>query len=191
MNAFMNVPLRVASATSTLMIGVTASAGALVYLFAGDVSLTLVAPVALAVLVGSVLAVHLGSNWPRQRLAVFVRRGARARLDPPPPESRGSGGMTATPDGALSVEVRHTLQAGIVLAALLLVIGIGLTIFHGGTNILAPPYRYPLSSLPGDWRAVPGARSSSWGSSSSCSLRSSGSSSRCCTLPGSGTFPLP
>ncbi|HEV2165405.1 MAG TPA: sulfite exporter TauE/SafE family protein [Thermoplasmata archaeon] len=68
MNAFMNVPLRVASATSTLMIGVTASAGALVYLFAGDVALTLVAPVAIAVLLGSFLSVHFGSTWPRQRL---------------------------------------------------------------------------------------------------------------------------
>ncbi|MCI4358401.1 MAG: sulfite exporter TauE/SafE family protein [Thermoplasmata archaeon] len=73
MNAFMNVPLRVASATSTLMIGVTASAGALVYLFAGDVALTLVAPVAVAVLLGSYLSTHWGSTWTRQRLRfVFV-----------------------------------------------------------------------------------------------------------------------
>jgi uncharacterized membrane protein YfcA len=68
MNAFMNVPLRVAAATSTMMIGVTASAGALVYLFAGDVALTLVAPVALSVLLGSYLATHVGAAWPRQRL---------------------------------------------------------------------------------------------------------------------------
>jgi uncharacterized protein len=68
MNAFMNVPFRVASATSTMMIGVTASAGALVYLFAGDVALTLVAPVALAVLSGSYLSTHLASTWPRMRL---------------------------------------------------------------------------------------------------------------------------
>ena len=54
MNAFMNVPLRAASATSTFMIGVTAAAGALVYLFAGDVALTIVAPVVLGVFVGTV-----------------------------------------------------------------------------------------------------------------------------------------
>ncbi len=68
MNAFMNVPFRVASATSTMMIGVTASAGALVYLFAGDVALTLVAPVALAVLSGSYLSTRLASSWDRRRL---------------------------------------------------------------------------------------------------------------------------
>ncbi len=68
MNAFMNVPLRVASATSTLMIGVTASAGALVYLFSGDVALGVVAPVSLATLLGSFTATHTGRQWPRERL---------------------------------------------------------------------------------------------------------------------------
>jgi hypothetical protein len=61
MNAFMNIPFRVASATSTFMIGVTACAGALVYLFAGDVSLTLAAPVALSVMGGSFAGTQLGS----------------------------------------------------------------------------------------------------------------------------------
>jgi uncharacterized protein len=68
MNAFMNVPFRIASATSTLMIGVTASAGALIYFFAGDVALLLVAPVALAVFAGSYASTHLGRTWPRERL---------------------------------------------------------------------------------------------------------------------------
>lgn len=56
MNAVMNLPLRAASATSTFMIGVTASAGALVYLFAGDVYLAVAAPVSLGTLGGSLLA---------------------------------------------------------------------------------------------------------------------------------------
>jgi uncharacterized membrane protein YfcA len=55
MHAFMNVPIRVASTTSSFMIGVTATAGAIVYFFAGDLSLTLVGPVAIGVGVGSYL----------------------------------------------------------------------------------------------------------------------------------------
>ena len=50
------------------MIGVTASAGALIYLFAGAVALSLVAPVAVAVLLGSYASTRLGSSWPRMRL---------------------------------------------------------------------------------------------------------------------------
>lgn len=58
MNAFMNVPFRIASATSTFMIGVTASAGAIVYLFLGQIALPLVAPVTLSVVAGSLVATH-------------------------------------------------------------------------------------------------------------------------------------
>lgn len=68
MNSFMNVPLRIAGATSTMMIGVTASAGAIVYLFSGDVALALVAPVVLSVVSGSYVATHLAVGWPTIRL---------------------------------------------------------------------------------------------------------------------------
>ncbi|MGC2035124.1 MAG: sulfite exporter TauE/SafE family protein [Thermoplasmata archaeon] len=60
MSSFMNVPIRVAVATSNFMIGVTASAGALVYLFAGQVSFGLAAPVAIGVVAGSYLGSHYG-----------------------------------------------------------------------------------------------------------------------------------
>jgi uncharacterized protein len=60
MSTFMNVPIRVAVATSNFMIGVTASAGALVYLFAGQVSFGLAAPVAIGVVAGSYLGSHYG-----------------------------------------------------------------------------------------------------------------------------------
>jgi uncharacterized protein len=68
MNAVMNVPLRVATATSTFMIGVTAAAGALVYLFAGDVVLAVAAPVILAVFFGTVLGRRYGHTAPVARL---------------------------------------------------------------------------------------------------------------------------
>lgn len=57
MNVLLNIPLRPAAATSTFMIGVTAAAGALVFLLAGDVYAFLAAPVA----VGSVLGGYSGS----------------------------------------------------------------------------------------------------------------------------------
>jgi uncharacterized membrane protein YfcA len=56
MNLVMGVPLRVATATSNLMIGVTASAGALVYLFRGGINPYVAAPTALGVFVGAGIA---------------------------------------------------------------------------------------------------------------------------------------
>jgi uncharacterized membrane protein YfcA len=55
MHGFMNLPIRVAATTSSFMIGVTAVAGAVVYLFAGDMSLPLLGPVVLGTTLGSFL----------------------------------------------------------------------------------------------------------------------------------------
>jgi uncharacterized membrane protein YfcA len=55
MDSVMGLPLKVSSATSNFMIGVTAGAGALVFLSRGDVSTTVAAPVALGVVAGAVL----------------------------------------------------------------------------------------------------------------------------------------
>jgi uncharacterized membrane protein YfcA len=59
MNAVMNIPLRIATATSTFKIGLVAASGTIVYLFAGDVLLLVAAPVAL----GSMLGSYLGSRY--------------------------------------------------------------------------------------------------------------------------------
>ena len=53
MDYIMHIPLKVSSATSNFMIGVTAGAGALVFLSRGDVSTTIAAPVALGVTAGA------------------------------------------------------------------------------------------------------------------------------------------
>jgi len=53
MDYFMHIPLKVSSATSNFMIGVTAGAGALVFLARGDVSTVIAAPVAIGVTVGA------------------------------------------------------------------------------------------------------------------------------------------
>lgn len=68
MSTVMNVPIRVAAATSTFMIGVTATAGALVYLFAGEVNLSLAAPVVLGVLVGTIPGTRLQASSSSRRL---------------------------------------------------------------------------------------------------------------------------
>ena len=59
MDSVMGLPLKVSSATSNFMIGVTAGAGALVFLSRGDVSTTVAAPVALGVVAGAVLGGRL------------------------------------------------------------------------------------------------------------------------------------
>jgi uncharacterized protein len=59
MDYVMHVPLKVSSATSNFMIGVTAGAGALVFLARGDVATTIAAPVALGVTVGALVGSRL------------------------------------------------------------------------------------------------------------------------------------
>jgi uncharacterized membrane protein YfcA len=59
MNAIMRIPLRVATATSSLMIGVTATAGSLVFLARGDIAPLIVGPVALGTLTGTFVGVHV------------------------------------------------------------------------------------------------------------------------------------
>lgn len=62
MNLIMGVPIRVATATSNLMIGVTASAGALIYLFRGGIDPYVAAPTALGVFAGASLASRLSDR---------------------------------------------------------------------------------------------------------------------------------
>ncbi len=59
MDVFMKLPLKVSTATSNFMIGVTAAASAGVYFARGDIQPTLAVPVALGVLAGALL----GTRW--------------------------------------------------------------------------------------------------------------------------------
>jgi uncharacterized membrane protein YfcA len=69
MDYLMHIPLKVSSATSNFMIGVTAGAGALVFLARGDVSTVVAAPLAIGVtigaLVGSRILPHANVKWLR------------------------------------------------------------------------------------------------------------------------------
>jgi uncharacterized membrane protein YfcA len=53
MHVVMGVPLRVATATSNLMIGITASAGAIIYLIRGGLDAYAAAPTAIGVFIGA------------------------------------------------------------------------------------------------------------------------------------------
>lgn len=69
MDTFMKMPLKPSSATSNLMMGVTAAASATVYFFNGSILPQIAAPLAIGVLVGATLGTrimpHLPAKWIR------------------------------------------------------------------------------------------------------------------------------
>lgn len=62
MDLFMKLPLKVSSATSNFMIGVTAAASAGVYFFRGNIDPKIAAPVALGVLIGATIGTKIMQN---------------------------------------------------------------------------------------------------------------------------------
>ncbi len=62
MDIFMKLPLKVSSATSNFMIGVTAAASAGVYLLRGSIDPKIAAPVALGVLIGASIGTRIMQN---------------------------------------------------------------------------------------------------------------------------------
>ena len=74
MDLGMRLPIKVSSATSNFMIGVTAAASAGVYLARGDIDPFIAAPVAMGVLLGALLGSHLLARLRSQhiRLAFVV-----------------------------------------------------------------------------------------------------------------------
>lgn len=72
LNTFCGVPIRVAAATSTLMIGVTAAASAFVYFGRGDVMLPLTAAVVLGALPGSLVGARVAERMPARHLKLIM-----------------------------------------------------------------------------------------------------------------------
>lgn len=70
MDHFMRLPMKVSTATSNFMIGITAAASAAVYFRHGDIHLVLAVPVAVGVLIGA----HLGTRVLSRMRNVTVRR---------------------------------------------------------------------------------------------------------------------
>jgi uncharacterized protein len=71
MNLAMGVPLRVATATSNLMIGITASASAIVYFLRGGIDPYVAAPTAIGVYLGAVAGSHLAHRVDARVLRVL------------------------------------------------------------------------------------------------------------------------
>ena len=73
MNLTMGVPLRVATATSNLMIGITASASAVIYLLRGEIDPYVAGPTAIGVFLGATLGSRLAPRIDLRLLrALFV-----------------------------------------------------------------------------------------------------------------------
>jgi uncharacterized membrane protein YfcA len=72
LNTFCGIPIRVAAATSTFMIGVTAAASAFIYFSRGDVALPLTAAVCLGALPGSLLGAHLSERVHARALKLLM-----------------------------------------------------------------------------------------------------------------------
>jgi len=68
MTLAMNIPFKVAAATSNFMIGVTAAAGAYVYFARGDLDPQLAAPLVVGVFAGALLGSSILSRLPARRL---------------------------------------------------------------------------------------------------------------------------
>ncbi len=76
MSLVMRLPLKVSTATSNFMIGITAGASAAIYFRQGFIDPVLVGPVTLGTLGGAVLGAwmlpHLSTRWPRPFFARVV-----------------------------------------------------------------------------------------------------------------------
>jgi uncharacterized membrane protein YfcA len=72
LNTFCGIPIRVAAATSTFMIGVTAAASAFIYYGRGDVVLPLASSVALGALPASLLGARLADRVEARSLKIIM-----------------------------------------------------------------------------------------------------------------------
>jgi len=70
MNVLMRLPIRVATTTSTYMLGATAAASAVLYLARGEVDFGLAAPVVIGVFCGGLVGARLQRRVPQQALIV-------------------------------------------------------------------------------------------------------------------------
>jgi uncharacterized protein len=71
MHLVLGVPLRIATATSNLMIGITASASAIVYLLRGGIDAYVAGPTAVGVFVGATLGSRLGHRIGQRALRLL------------------------------------------------------------------------------------------------------------------------
>ncbi|RLF00323.1 MAG: sulfite exporter TauE/SafE family protein [Thermoprotei archaeon] len=71
MNQLMNIPMKVAIATSKFMISITASTGAIIYILLGFVNFELMAPTALGVIIGALLGTMVMNRVKAEKLKIL------------------------------------------------------------------------------------------------------------------------
>src|SRR3546814_2012070 len=71
MDTALRLPIKVSSATSNFMIGVTAAASAGAYFVRGDIDVAIAAPVALGSVAGALLGARLLMGLPADKLRLF------------------------------------------------------------------------------------------------------------------------
>jgi uncharacterized membrane protein YfcA len=71
MDTALRLPIKVSSATSNFMIGVTAAASACAYVARGDVNVAIAGPIALGSVVGALIGARLLMGLPAEKLRVF------------------------------------------------------------------------------------------------------------------------
>ncbi len=164
MNVAMGVPLKVATATSNMMIGITATSSAVIYLLAGEIDPYLAGPVALGVFLGASVGSRAAGRvdvavlrW----LFVIVVLVHRVRHGAPRP-----GDLMSAPAAARHTAfVIESLVARILVAGTYLAIGL---ILVGVIGMLATGVD-PLDGLRGSGSTSPpfprsSSRGSPWGS---------------------------
>ena len=72
MNVYMHVPLKVATATSSYMIGITAFSGAIVYLIQGAITYDVAGPVAIGAYIGAVLGTSISNKTQTSSLKKYI-----------------------------------------------------------------------------------------------------------------------
>lgn len=71
MDSALRLPIKVSSATSNFMIGVTASASAAAYFVRGDIDIAIAGPIALGSVIGALLGARLLMGLPADKLRIF------------------------------------------------------------------------------------------------------------------------
>ena len=157
MHLVMGVPLRVATATSNLMIGITATASAIVYVIKGGMDPLVVGPIAVGVWIGA--SIGFAPRPPRRPAAAPAAVHRRARLHRRADGTASPGLMSApaTPDPRsldLDLAVARLLNAGTVVAVAILALGVVAMAVTGRSPLDTPVPQLDLARLPQDLIAL-------------------------------------
>lgn len=118
MDTIMHMPLKPSSATSNLMMGVTAAASATVYYFGGQLQPQIAAPLAIGILIGATVGSRIMPMLPTKVLRlIFI-------------PVIGYMGIQM----ALKGFVGKVMQIGVVLSALVIILGLLLLLVTGSTG---------------------------------------------------------